>query len=160
MLVLFGLLAYLDSRMRASGGAGLLSLEFAGTGSRASAILAEWGPGAERAAVWAQVVDYGFIVAYAAFLVIAVRAAKGRAQRFGSRPLERAARPIAVGVVVAAVSDAIQNAALLVVLDHRSLGAAAWVARACGIVTTTLLVISIGYLGAVRRRGRRLGAPT
>ena len=106
--------------------------------------------------MWAQVVDYGFIVVYAAYLVTAVRAAKVRARRLGSSRLECVAGPIAIGIVVAAIADAIQNAALLVVLDHRSIGAAAGVARVCGVATATLLAVSIGYLAAVWWRGYRL----
>jgi hypothetical protein len=153
-LLLLGLLAYLDSRMRASGQPGLLDFEFAGTGSRASEILRGWDASAESAARWAQAVDYLFAVVYALFLTLAV-------SRLGSKRPARMARVVIVMIVVAAVSDAVQNTALLIILGHESPGAPAAVARACGFVTSTLLALSVGYLAVAwasphlhRDRGR------
>ena len=70
-LAFFGTLAViavLNARMKSTGGPGILSLEFAGSRHRALQIMDEWGRKGITAARWGNVVDYGFLAAYAVFL--------------------------------------------------------------------------------------------
>jgi hypothetical protein len=145
-IALLALLTYLNAKMQAHDQAGLLSFEFARTGNAAAAMLSGWDASAERAARWAQWVDYAFLLVYAAGLTIAVRAAAGASARGGATGVARAAPFVVAAVWVGAASDAVQNTALLLILGRRSLGASALIAFVCGVVTVTMLATATVYL--------------
>lgn len=119
-LLVLAVLLYRDARMRRSGGAGLLSFEFAGSRSATADMLRRWDAGAERAARWAQVVDVALVAIYAPYLTIAVASTRDKARRLGRAGLVRVARLARGAVIVAAVADLVQNAALLLAGTHRS----------------------------------------
>jgi hypothetical protein len=135
-------LAVLNARMTSTGGPGIVGLEFAGTRHRALEIMREWGRDGVTAARWANVVDYGFIAAYAVLLSVAARGAG-------------AGRLVLALPLVAAAADAVQNGALLLLLGGHGEGFAPPLAFACGVVTSTLAAITLVYVAAVRLRPSR-----
>ena len=156
-LMVLAWLVVLDGRMRAGGQPGLLEFEFAGSGDRAREILAGWDSRSERAAELAQWVDYAFALLYAALLAAASRSLGRRAMASGRFALARAASAVALAIWLAALSDAVQNAALLLVLARRNVEPAAAVASVCGVATSIGLVGAIAFLvaGNIRVRDER-----
>ena len=153
------MLTILDLRMRDAGGPGIVGFELAGSDGRAAEILDDWGEegrDAARASLW---LDFPFLLAYGAFLTLAVAALRDRARR---RALGRLA---AAGVVVvalpatAAAFDAIENVGLLVSLEGEGGDRAPLLATICASLKFGLLAITAAYLLAVpiaaRRAGRR-----
>src|SRR5436305_5945362 len=118
LVVVLAAMAWLDSRMRATGGPGILSFEFAGSERRAAEILRQWGPAGRRAATCANGVDFAFLALYAALLTVAIRAARRRATRQARTTLRRVGMLVAAAPALAAILDVGQNVALF-----RELGA-------------------------------------
>jgi hypothetical protein len=135
-----------DYRMRDSGGPGIVTFEFAGTVERAVEIQAEWGDEGEdfaRASLW---LEYPYVLAYGAFLVLACAATRDLAAGRGWRPLEAAAIaavPMAAG---AAALDAIEDAALLLVLGGHGGEVAPPLAFACASLKFLFLGLVLVYL--------------
>lgn len=106
-----------DSRMKDTGGPGIVPFELTGGRHRADEIMAEWGEAGQDAARESLWIDFGFLLAYGAFLTLALRAVRDMAVRRGWRRLQ------AIGFVavwfgaVAAGFDALENACLLLTLD-------------------------------------------
>ncbi|MDQ3933849.1 MAG: hypothetical protein M3340_04375, partial [Actinomycetota bacterium] len=90
LVVLLVPLAGLDDRMWDEGGPGLASLSFAWTEEEAGEILAEWGDEGRDAARQSLWLDFPFLVLYAAFGALAVRAVRDAAARRGWERLARA----------------------------------------------------------------------
>jgi len=106
-----------ESRMTDTGGPGVISFELTGGQDRADEILAEWGDEGQDAARESLWIDFGFLLAYGAFLTLALAAVRDMAH---DREWPRLA---AIGGVVAsfgavgAAFDALENACLLLTLD-------------------------------------------
>lgn len=148
-LVLFAILVALDGRMQDAGGHGIVPFELAGSSERAGEIMADWGSDgrdAARASLW---LDYPYLLAYGAFLFLAIRALRDAAL---ARGWERFARPggwIAVLALVSAAADAVEDAFLLLVLGgHGGHGgsAAPVLATAFASVKFVCIVVVLGYL--------------
>src|SRR3954468_14222096 len=153
-IALLAVIGALDARMRSIGGPGILGLEFAGTRRRAADIVARWGGEGVRAARWADGVDYGFVVAYVLLLTAVTRSAWGRARAGGRRRLVRLGAVVVWLPLAAGLADAVQNAALFLLLGGHATGTAAPLALACGAITSSLALISIAYALAVWARSR------
>ena len=159
--VLYLVLIVVDRKIQASGGAGILPFELAGSSDRAAEILGEWGEAERDAARLSLWIDFPFLIAYAIFLCLAIRATSDAARRRG---WDRYARPgvaIAALPIVAAACDAVEDVFLLRVLDGHAASSAPAVATAfagtkfvaIGIALSYLL-IGLAALGSARLRQR------
>jgi hypothetical protein len=100
--------------MQRTGGPGIIPFELAGPGS-SKRILERWGADGRRTARASLVLDFPFLVAYTS-LNLTLTARARRAYRGDAA--ERVGRLVAVVQVAAGVCDAIENTALLGVLDR------------------------------------------
>jgi len=129
-----------EERMRDTGGPGMVPFELTGGQDRADEILAEWGEEGQDAARESLWIDFGFLLAYGAFLTLALAAIGGVVVSFGA---------------LGAAFDALENVCLLLTLGGA--GAAfpllATIFAACKFV---LLTTAIAYLLA--GLGMRLGS--
>lgn len=156
-LVIGVVLTSIDGRMWDEGGPGIIGFELAGSEERAQDILTEWGEDGRDAARLSLWLDFAYLAAYGAFLVLATSATRDLASRRGWRRLTRLG-PAAVGLAVAApVLDAVEDVFLLVVLAGS--GGAAAPALAAAFATGKFLALagSIGYVlaGLLARAPRR-----
>ena len=146
--------------MQDTGGPGMVPFELTGGEDRADEILAEWGEkgqGAARESLW---IDFGFLLAYGAFLTLALTATRDLARdRHWNRLAAIGAVIVSFGALGAAF-DALENVCLLLTIDGA--GAAfpllATIFATCKFI---LLAVAIAYLLAalgMRLRGR--GAAT
>jgi len=134
-----------EERMKDSGGPGMVPFELTGGQDRSEEILSEWGEDGQDAARQSLWIDFAFLLAYAAFLTLALRAVRDLARERGWRRL------VAIGGVVVsfgalgAAFDALENICLLLTLEGS--GAAfpllATIFAACKF---TLLTVAIAYL--------------
>jgi hypothetical protein len=138
-------------------GAGIVSFELAGSADRSQEIQDEWGEDGRDAARQQLWIDYGFMLAYGAFLVLAAAAIRDLSRSRGWRRL------IAVGAIavpaggIAAGCDAIENACLLLTLD----GAGSWApvtATVFAVAKFALLLVALAYIlaGLAMRLRNRL----
>ncbi len=148
--------------MKDTGGPGMVPFELTGGQDRADEILAEWGEdgqGAARESLW---IDFGFLLAYGAFLTLALAAVRDLA---GERGWRRLAAIGAVAVsfgALAAAFDALENVCLLLTLEGTgaALPLLATIFAACKFI---LLAAAIAYLLtglAMRLRSRGVAVET
>ena len=133
-----------EQRM-AGNGPGMVPFELAGSADRSQEIQAEWGKEGRDAARQQLWIDYGFMLAYGAFLVLAAAAIRDLARSRGWRRL------VAVGAIavpaggIAAGCDAIENACLLLTLG----GAGSWAPVTATLFATAkfgLLLVTLAYI--------------
>lgn len=156
MLVLLLAMSPGEGRMQDTG-PGMVPFELTGGQDRADEILSEWGEDGQDAARESLWIDFGFLLAYGAFLSLALAAVRDLARERGWRRL------VAIGGVavsfgaLGAAFDALENVCLLLTLEGA--GAAfpllATIFAACKFI---LLAAAIAYLLAglamrLRRRG-------
>jgi len=161
VLVLLAAMKPAEDRMT-DNGSGIVAFELAGSADRSQEIQDEWGEDGSDAARQQLWIDYGFMLAYGAFLVLAAAAIRDLARARGWRRL------VAVGALavpaggIAAGCDAVENACLLLTLG----GAGAWApvtATAFAVAKFALLLVSLAYILAglaMRLRGRTRPAAT
>jgi hypothetical protein len=152
-----------DVRMRRRGGAGIVTLQFAGTPRAARRILRRWGREGRRAARASLLFDFPFLAAYGAF---GWHGGHAVATALGDRGLPRLA---ALGTltarasVVTATFDGVENLALLAVVGGRARRPYPAIARACALGKWGLVALGVPSLAfgaiAVRSRRRRFGDP-
>lgn len=134
----------------ASGGPDIVAFELARTPEQAREILDEWGPEGRAGATRAIKIDYGFLIAYAVFLSVAVGSiATGVAER--TRTWAKSLGWWLAGLaLVAGVLDAIENTALLRVLDAYPSGGisslATWTAAVAASVKFLIVTAAVVYL--------------
>jgi hypothetical protein len=116
-LVLWVFLFAQDQEIKDSGGPGIVPFEVAGTAEGAREILDDWGAQGRDDARLSLIVDYAYLVAYSIFLAVGCTIAGGRLTRRGMSRLARIGPLLGWAQFVAAACDAIENAALLRVLD-------------------------------------------
>jgi hypothetical protein len=144
-IVLNLLLAWIDERLKATGGPGIIGLEFAGSLGRVHEIQAEWGGHGEYLARLSLWIDFGFMAAYGAFFALAGVAVRDFAAGRGLRRLA------AIGVVVpacaigAALFDVAENAIWLLVLGGHLGEPAPPIATACAGLKFVLIAVAILY---------------
>ncbi len=146
--------------MKDTGGPGMVPFELTGGQDRADEIMAEWGEEGQDAARESLWIDFGFLLAYGAFLTLALAATRDLARERGWRRLTAIGAVVVSFGALGAAFDALENICLLLTLDDA--GAAfpllATIFASCKFV---LLAIAIAYLLAglaMRLRGR--GAAT
>jgi len=96
-------------------GTGIIGFELARTSARAHQITREWGSQGRSAAALSLVFDYGFLIFYGLFFAAACTAVAQRAKAQGRRRLAGLGRLLAGAALIAALADAFENAALLLV---------------------------------------------
>lgn len=140
---------------------GIVSFELAATAERAASIMASWNAEARDAAWGSLVVDYAFMLAYGAWLAAWVRLSGETLGRM-SALVGRVARGLAVGMWVAAGLDAVENAALFVVLDAGVDGTPigpGWIAVASAAASLKFLLVVMGlFFGTSAAFARWTGA--
>lgn len=143
-------LAAIDRRLQATGGPGIIPFELAGF-ARSDAILERWGDAGRPWAIASLVLDFPFLAAYTTLNLVLVERLRQRAVTRGDRFLELLARPVAALQIVAGVSDAIENAALLVVVARRGDPGRAALARRAALTKFAALGVGWAYAASVRR---------
>jgi hypothetical protein len=103
--------------MKDAGGPGMVPFELTGGQDRADEILAEWGEDGQDAARESLWIDFGFLLAYGAFLTLALAATRDLAIRRGWRRLGAIGRVVLPFGALGAAFDALENACLLLTLD-------------------------------------------
>ena len=106
-----------DERMQDTGGPGIVPFELTGGQDRADEILAEWGEEGRDAARESLWIDFGFLIAYGAFLTLALAAVRDRARQRGWRRLAAIGGVVVSFGALGAAFDALENACLLLTLD-------------------------------------------
>jgi len=103
--------------MHDTGGPGIVPFELTGGQDRADEILAEWGDAGQDAARESLWIDFGFLLAYGAFLTLALAAVRDLARERGWRRLAAiGAVAVSFGALGAAF-DALENVCLLLTLN-------------------------------------------
>ncbi len=159
-LILLLAMSPAESRMKDSGGPGMIPFELTGGQDRADEILAEWGDEGEDAARESLWIDFGFLLAYGAFLTLALAATRDLARKRGWRRLAAIGAVVVSFGALGAAFDALENACLLLTLEGA--GAAfpllATIFASCKFI---LIAIAIAYLlaGLAARLISRLQAP-
>lgn len=106
-----------DERMQDTGGPGIVPFELAGSQDRADEILAEWGEDGQDAARESLWIDFGFLVAYGAFLTFALAAIRDLARERGWRRLAAIGGAIVSFGALGAAFDALENICLLLTIE-------------------------------------------
>ena len=106
-----------DERMQDTGGPGIVPFELTGGDQRADEILLEWGEAGQDAARESLWIDFGFLLAYGAFLTLALAAVRDRARERGWRLLAAIGGVAIFFGALCAAFDALENACLLLTLD-------------------------------------------
>jgi hypothetical protein len=125
---------------------GVIEYEFVGSEDRAAEMLAEWGDAGQddiRLSLW---IDYGFMVVYGAFFVLAGLATRDFAREHGRQALASVGRWAPWCAAGAAVFDAIENAFLLLILGGHGGSAAPPLATAAACVKFLLIALAIAYV--------------
>ena len=105
-----------EERMQ-DNGPGMVPFELTGGQDRADEILAEWGEEGQDAAREQLWIDYAFLLAYGAFLVLAAAATRDAARERGWHRLAAIGRVAVYFGALCAGFDALENACLLLTLE-------------------------------------------
>lgn len=149
-------LAAIDRRLQASGGPGIIPFELAGSAG-SGAILERWGEAGRPWAVASLVLDFPFLAAYTTLNLALVERLRQHAVTRGDGFLAWLAWPVAALQIVAGLSDAIENASLLIVIARRGDPGTAALARRAALTKFAALGAGWAYAATVRRpRVRRM----
>jgi hypothetical protein len=144
-LILLLAMSPAEERMKDTGGPGMVPFELTGGKDRAEEILAEWGEDGKDAARESLWIDFGFLLAYGAFLTLALTGVRDLAGRRGWRRLAAIGAVVVSFGALGAAFDALENICLLLTLGGA--GAAfpllATIFASCKFV---LLAAAIAYL--------------
>jgi dihydroneopterin aldolase/D-erythro-7,8-dihydroneopterin triphosphate epimerase len=135
---------------------GVVSFELAGTPENAQRILAGWNAEARLRAAFGLGLDYLFMVVYASTIALGISMAARSLYRAGW-PFARWGGLLTRGVVLAALLDAVENAALLILLWGTLTDPWPALARWCAVPKFVLIFIGIAYAfygGAAALAGR------
>jgi hypothetical protein len=131
--------------MTDTGGPGMVPFELTGGQDRADEILSEWGEDGQDAARESLWIDFGFLLAYGAFLTLALAAARDLARELGWGRLATIGGVVVSFGALGAAFDALENVCLLLTLEGT--GAAfpllATIFASCKFI---LLTTAIAYL--------------
>jgi hypothetical protein len=137
-------------------GVGIIEFEFTGTADRAAEHYEDLGSDGRSAARTSLLIDYPYLIAYGLFLAGCCVAVADRARRAGRERLAVLGPPLAWGALGAAGCDAVENAALLLILDGHT--GQPWPAIAFAFATVKFaLAVSAslyalgGWLATLRR---------
>jgi hypothetical protein len=154
--LLFGIAALPSLGTMSDHGVGILELEFVGTTGKADRYYAELGPDGRSAARTSLLLDYPYLVCYGLFLAGACVVVSARARRIGRPLLASAGALLAWGALGAALMDAIENGALLLILGGDTGQPIPAIATGCAAVKFALAGASSAYAlicWLVTRRG-------
>lgn len=144
VVALLGAMKPAEDRMTENG-PGIVSFELAGSDDRSQEIQDEWGEDGREAARQQLWIDYGFMLAYGAFLVLAAAATRDLARSRGwPRLVTIGALAVPAGGI-AAGCDAIENACLLLTLGD----AGSWApvtATIFAVAKFALLLVALAYI--------------
>jgi hypothetical protein len=134
-----------DNRMQDTGGPGIVPFEVTGGSDRADEILAEWGDAGQDAARESLWIDFGFLLAYGAFLTLALAAVRDLARERGWRRLAAIGTVVVYFGALSAGFDALENICLLLTIDGAgsAFPVLATVFASCKFI---LLAVAIAYL--------------
>jgi hypothetical protein len=144
VLALLAAMKPAEDRMTENG-PGIVAFELAGSADRSQEIQAEWGEDGRNAARQQLWIDYGFMLAYGAFLVLAAAATRDLARSRGWRRLVTLGALAVPAGGIAAGCDAVENACLLLTLGD----AGAWApvtATVFAVAKFALLLVSLAYI--------------
>jgi hypothetical protein len=128
-------------------GPGMVPFELAGGEERSQEIRSEWGEEGRDAARQQLWIDYPFLLAYGALLVLAAAATRDVARERGWRRLAALGAFTVPAGGVGAACDAVENACLLLTLG----GAGSWApltATLFAVAKFALLALTIAYIAA------------
>ena len=149
----------IDDRMWDEGGPGIVGFELAGSREDSRWILAEWGRDGRDAARLSLWLDFAYLVMYAAFWALAVRAARDAAALRGWRSLAGAGGRLWRLPIVAAAFDVAENVSLLVLLGDGGGSGLPFLASLFASVKFAALAVSIGYVALVVVRSLFVRSP-
>ena len=153
-LAIWIFLFIVDQEIKDSGGPGIVPFEVAGTEDEAEDILEEWGEDGQDDARVSVVVDFGYLIAYSIFLAVACTIASERFERRGMERFAGVGPLLGWAMFAAGAFDAIENVAMLRVLDDHI---ATWpgVALYAAIPKFSLAGLGLAYViaGAILGRG-------
>ncbi len=138
-------LVVIDKDLEATGGPGIVGLEFAGSRGQVVEFMAEWGDHGvylARLSLW---LDFGFMVAYGAFLTLASLATRDFARERGLPALAKAGIAAPYLAVGAALFDVAENIVWLLALGGHAGEAGPPFATACASIKFLLLALVILY---------------
>jgi hypothetical protein len=138
-----------EAVMKDAGGPGLAQFELVGTAERAAQYMSDLGESGVHAAKWALWMDPAFIILFATFLSLAMRAAADRCRDFGRAGLENFGRKTWAMPIFAGCFDAIEDVGLLAILYGNTGSLAPAVATVFATVKFILLALVGAYLIAV-----------
>lgn len=138
-----------ESAMKDAGGPGLPEFEMVATAERAAQFMSDLGETGVNAAKWAIWMDFPFILLFASFLSLLMRAAADRCRDFGSASLERIGRKTWAAPIVAGSCDVIEDIGLLAILYGSTSNWAPALATVFAVAKFILLTFVAVYLIAV-----------
>ena len=163
-LVLLLAMSPADERMQETGGPGIVPFELTGGQDRAEEILAEWGDEGQDAARESLWIDFGFLLAYGAFLTLALAAVRDLARQRGWRPLAAVGEIVVSFGALGATFDALENICLLLTLDGAGAAfpflATVFAAMKFLFLTTAIVYLLVGLVTRLRRGPIAVGATT
>jgi len=138
-------------------GVSIIELEMMRTSAKATETVAQLGPEGVDAAQMSLYLDFPYLVVYALLLSAACVVVASRADQRGRSGLAAAGRTLAWAAPVAAALDAVENVALLMVLDGNLDQPWPGIAFGFASVKFVLLAVVIVYLvvGLLLTLGRR-----
>ncbi|HEX7292902.1 MAG TPA: hypothetical protein VF259_00015 [Solirubrobacterales bacterium] len=135
-----------EERMQ-DNGPGMVPFELTGGQDRADEILAEWGEEGQDAAREQLWIDYAFLLAYGAFLVLAAAATRDLARERGWRRLASIGGVAVYFGALCAGFDALENTCLLLTLEGSG-AAFPLLATIFAAFKFAFLAAAIAYIGA------------
>jgi len=155
-LALWLFLAIQDREISDTAGPGIVPFEVAGTQEHAQDILDDWGQEGRDAARVSLIADYPYLVAYSIFLAVGCTVASGRLARRGMNLLASIGPALGWAQFVAGACDAIEDAALLRVVDGHT-ATYPEIAFVAAVVKFALAGLGLAYVifGAVMGRGAK-----
>lgn len=138
-------LLFLDRRLGATGGPSILGLELAGSQRRVAQIMAEWGAHGRHLARLSLWLDFGFMLSYGTFLTVAALASAAAARDRGLPRLAGVGRFARYLGGAAALFDAAENIAWLILLGGHGGTFLPSFGTACAVVKFSLVGIAIAY---------------
>jgi hypothetical protein len=138
-----------ESTMKDAGGPGLAEFEMVATAERAEQFMTNLGETGVNAAKWAIWMDFPFILLFASFLSLSMRAAADRCRDFGRVTLERIGSKTWAAPIVAGACDVIEDVGLLAILYGSTSDWAPAVATGFAVAKFILLTFVAAYLIAV-----------
>jgi len=145
--------------MQDTGGLGMVPFELTGGQERADEILSEWGEAGQDAARESLWIDFGFLVAYGAFLTLALAAVRDTARDRGWHRLASIGRVVVPFGALGAAFDALENICLLLTLEDAgaALPLLATIFATCKFILLTTAIVYLLAGLATRLRGRMTG---